>query len=86
MTDSPVISTPNITEREEYYKRVAEEKRLIKEYNKQVDTQNFDGMRSDENAHDATILRPFNSYSVVVQDTTAVFVDSVNFIGPFLKK
>ncbi|MBQ5417023.1 MAG: LPS export ABC transporter periplasmic protein LptC [Bacteroidales bacterium] len=44
------------------------------------------GMRSDENAHDATILRPFNSYSVVVQDTTAVFVDSVNFIGPFLKK
>ena len=44
------------------------------------------GMRSDQNAKDATILRPFNSYSVVVQDTTVFYVDSVNFIGPFLKK
>ncbi len=44
------------------------------------------GMRSDENARDATILRPFNSYSVVVQDSTVVYIDSVNFIGPFLKK
>ena len=47
---------PNITEREEYYKRVAEEKRLIKEYNKQVDTQNFDGMRSDEKARKIGII------------------------------
>ena len=44
------------------------------------------GMTSDQNAHDAVLLRPFNSYSVVVQDTTAVIIDSVNFIGPFLKK
>lgn len=44
------------------------------------------GMRADENANDAVILRPFNSYSVVVQDTTAVYIDSVNFIGPLLKK
>ncbi|MBQ9877423.1 MAG: LPS export ABC transporter periplasmic protein LptC [Bacteroidales bacterium] len=44
------------------------------------------GMQSDENAHDAVLLRPFNSYSVVVQDTTAVIIDSVNFIGPFIKK
>ena len=44
------------------------------------------GMTSDQNAHDAVLLRPFNSYSVVVQDTTAVYIDSVNFIGPFLKK
>ena len=44
------------------------------------------GMRSDQNAKDAIILRPFNSYSVVVQDTTVFYVDSVNFIGPFLKK
>ncbi|MBO7117968.1 MAG: LPS export ABC transporter periplasmic protein LptC [Bacteroidales bacterium] len=44
------------------------------------------GMRSDENAHDAVLIRPFNSYSVVVQDTTAVIIDSVNFIGPFIKK
>ena len=44
------------------------------------------GMYSDENAHDAVLVRPFNSYSVIVQDTTAVYIDSVNFIGPFLKK
>lgn len=47
---------PNITEHEEYYKRVAEEKRLIKEYNKQVDTQNFDGMHSDEKARKICII------------------------------
>lgn len=44
------------------------------------------GMTSDDKAREATINRPFNSYSVVVQDTTAIIVDSVNFIGPFLKK
>lgn len=44
------------------------------------------GMRSDDKARNAIIMKPFNSYSVVVQDTTAVVVDSVNFIGPFLKK
>lgn len=44
------------------------------------------GMRSDDRARNAVIMKPFNSYSVVVQDTTAIVVDSVNFIGPFLKK
>lgn len=44
------------------------------------------GMRSDERARNSIILRPFNSYSVVVQDTTKVLIDSVNFIGPLLKK
>lgn len=44
------------------------------------------GMRSDQKANKSIILRPFNSYGVVVQDTTAVMIDSVNFIGPFLKK
>lgn len=44
------------------------------------------GMRSDDKARDAIIKKPFNSYSVVVQDTTAIIIDSVNFIGPFLKK
>lgn len=44
------------------------------------------GMRSDDKARDAIIMKPFNSYSVVVQDTTAVIIDSANFIGPFLKK
>lgn len=44
------------------------------------------GMRSDERARNAIITRPFNSYGVVVQDTTEVVIDSVNFIGPLLKK
>ncbi len=44
------------------------------------------GMHSDDKARNAVIHKPFNSYSVVVQDSTAVYVDSVNFIGPFLKK
>ena len=44
------------------------------------------GMRSDDKARNAIIRKPFNSYSVVVKDTTAVLVDSINFIGPFLKK
>lgn len=44
------------------------------------------GMRSDERARNSIILRPFNSFGVVVQDTTVVLVDSVNFIGPFLEK
>ena len=44
------------------------------------------GMRSDDKARNAIIKKPFNSYSVVVKDTTAVLVDAINFIGPFLKK
>ena len=44
------------------------------------------GMRSDDKAQNATILKPFNSYGVVEKDTTLVIIDSVNFIGPFLKK
>lgn len=44
------------------------------------------GMRSDERARNSIIMRPFNSYTVVVQDTTVILVDSANFIGPLLKK
>jgi len=44
------------------------------------------GMRSDDKARNSIILRPFNSFGVVVQDTTVVMIDSVNFIGPFPKK
>ena len=44
------------------------------------------GMRSDERARNAIILNPFNNFGVVVKDTTAVIIDSVNFIGPLLKK
>jgi len=44
------------------------------------------GMSSDDRARNAVIKRPFNSYSVVVKDSLAFLVDSVNFIGPFPKK
>lgn len=44
------------------------------------------GMRSDDHARNSILHRPFNSYGVTVQDTTKIEVDSVNFIGPFLKK
>ena len=44
------------------------------------------GMRSDEMARDVVIYKPFNSFAVVVQDTTKVIIDSVNFVGPLLKK
>ncbi len=42
------------------------------------------GMRSDEKARNARIFRAFNSDLVVVQDSTKVIIDSVNFIGPLL--
>lgn len=44
------------------------------------------GMKSDERAQNAVILKPFNSYGVVVQDSSLVIVDTANFIGPLLKK
>ena len=44
------------------------------------------GLRSDDRARNSSILRPFNNYFIVVQDTTKVAIDSVNFIGPLLKK
>lgn len=44
------------------------------------------GMRSDDRARDAILLRPFNGYAVTAKDTTKVMIDSVNFIGPLLKK
>lgn len=44
------------------------------------------GMRSDEMARNSVILRLFDGYGVVVQDTTKVVIDTANFIGPLLKK
>ena len=44
------------------------------------------GMESDQRARNSIILKPFNSYGIIVQDSTAVLTDSVNFIGPLLKK
>ena len=47
---------PNIMRETEYRKRVEEEKRLIAEYNKQVETQDFSGMNSDTNARIINII------------------------------
>ena len=44
------------------------------------------GMESDQRARNSIIYKPFNSYGIVVQDTTKVLIDSVNFIGPMRKK
>ena len=44
------------------------------------------GMESDQRARNSIIFKPFNSYGIVVQDSTLVSIDSVNFIGPLQKK
>ena len=47
---------PNITESEEYHKRVEEEKRLIGEYNRQVEEGIFEGMNSTAGARRIEII------------------------------
>ncbi|MCR4904422.1 MAG: epoxyqueuosine reductase QueH [Butyrivibrio sp.] len=47
---------PNIMRSEEYHKRVEEEKRLIAEYNSQVDSADFTGMNSTNHARKINIL------------------------------
>ncbi len=44
------------------------------------------GMRSDERARNAILLKPFNNEFIIDKDSTKVVIDSVNFIGPPLKK
>jgi len=44
------------------------------------------GMRSDEMARNSILLRPFENEFLLDNDTTRVVIDSVNFIGPLLKK
>lgn len=44
------------------------------------------GMESDQRARNNIIFNPFNSYGIVVQDSTKVTIDSINFIGPIIKK
>ena len=44
------------------------------------------GMESDQRARNSIIFNPFDSYGFVVQDSTEVSVDSVNFIGQKKKK
>ena len=43
------------------------------------------GMESDQRARNNIIYNPFNSYGIVVEDSTKVIIDSVNFIGPLIK-
>ncbi len=45
------------------------------------------GLRSDEMARNAELLRPFDSYGIINRDSTAVeYLDSANFIGPLYKR
>lgn len=44
------------------------------------------GMHSDDRARTAIIHRPFDSFGYARQDSLDTVVDSVNFIGPFLRK
>ena len=44
------------------------------------------GMESDQRARNSEIFNPFQSYGILSQDSLAVKIDSINFIGPFLKK
>ena len=44
------------------------------------------GMESDQRARNNIIYNPFNSYGIVVDDSTKVVIDSINFIGPMQKK
>ena len=47
---------PNITEDKEYHKRVEEEKRLIGEYNRQVEESSFAKMNSTDRARKINII------------------------------
>lgn len=45
------------------------------------------GLESDEMARDAQLLRPFDSYGILSDDSTGTsYVDTVNFIGPNIKR
>ena len=44
------------------------------------------GLQSDDKARNSIILRPFNNFFVIEQDTTRVAVDSANLIGPVMRK
>ena len=57
----------------------------VKLYSRQGFLQGY-GMRSDDHVRNSILYRPFDGYGVVAQDSTAVIIDSVNFIGPFPKK
>ena len=43
------------------------------------------GMRSDDRARNAILLKPFDSFGYSQEDSTKVVIDTVNFIGPLRK-
>lgn len=43
------------------------------------------GMESDQRASNSKIIKPFDSFGYVDSDTSKVFVDPANFIGPIYK-
>lgn len=57
----------------------------VKMYSREAFAQGY-GMRSDDRMRNSKLFKPFNNFVVVARDTTAVIIDSVNFIGPFPKK
>lgn len=58
------------------YVRVIDPKGLMQGY----------GMESDQRARSTVFRRVFNNYVIIDNDSTAVNIDTVNFIGPFPKK
>ena len=45
------------------------------------------GMESDERARNARLLKPFDGYAIISEDSTGTgYVDTVNFIGPMYKR
>ena len=44
------------------------------------------GLRSDDRIHQSIIMQPFDSYGVVVSDSTKFYIDTVNFVGPPLPR
>lgn len=58
---------------------------LVKMYSPSGYMQGY-GMESDEMARNARILRPFDSYGIISRDSSRVYIDTVNFVGPSLKR
>ena len=57
---------------------------LVRMYSPSGFMQGF-GMESDEMARNAHIQRPFDSYGIVSRDSSAIYIDTVNFVGPAFK-
>ena len=66
-------------------KEILHTKCFVKMYSPSGFMQGY-GLESDQRARNTMILKPFDSYGIISQDSTKVVIDSVNFIGPLLKK